>query len=99
MFPALTAPAPLARNMDRKPNSQTELGSEEDPNRAKATPEGQVRVPFLEETAAGKVVTLALATDFPRAVLSQELHSAGPSSENTLQRIFPLIVSPETHGG
>lgn len=40
-------------------------GSGEESNGTKATPEGQVRVPFLEETAAGKVVTLALATVFP----------------------------------
>lgn len=46
----------------------------------------------------GTAVTLALETDFPRAVLSQKLHCAGPSPENTLQRVFPFIVNPEPHG-
>lgn len=74
-------------------------GSGEDPTRGKSTPEGQVRVPVLEEAAAGKVMTLALDTGFPGAVLSQELHGTGLSPENTLQRLFPLIVNPEPYGG
>lgn len=45
-----------------------------------------------------KTVTLALEAGFPWAVLSQELHSAGPSPENSLQRVFPFIVYPEPHG-
>lgn len=61
----------------------------------KITPEGQVRVPFLEEAAAGKAMTLALDIGFPVTVLSQELYSTRLSPENALQRLFPLIVMPE----
>lgn len=67
----------------------------------KSALEGQVRVFFFfffEESKMGTAVTLALETDFPRAVLSQKLHCAGPSPENTLQRVFPFIVNPEPHG-
>lgn len=49
----------------------------------KSALEGQVRVVFFfffEESKMGTAVTLALETDFPRAVLSQKLHSAGHSS-------------------
>lgn len=74
-------------------------GSGEDPTRGKSTPEGQVRVPVLEEAAAGKVMTLALDTGLPGAVLSQERHSTGLSPENTLRHLFPLIVNPEPCSG
>lgn len=67
----------------------------------KSALEGQVRVVFFfffEESKMGTAVTLALETDFPRAVLSQKLHSAGPSPENSLQYVFPFIVNPEPNG-
>ncbi|CAH7150400.1 AABR07073021.1 [Phodopus roborovskii] len=62
-------------------------GSGKDRTRDKTTPEGQVRVPFLEEAAEGKAMTLALNI------------ARGPSLENTLQRLFPLIVNPEPYSG
>lgn len=68
-------------------------GSGEDPTRDKSTPKGQVRVPFLEEAASGKAMTLALDIGFPGAAFSQELHSTGLSPENALQRLFLLIVA------
>ena len=66
----------------------------------KSALEVQVRVVFFffEESKMGTAVTLALETDFPRAVLSQKLHSAGPCPENSLQRVFPFIVNPEPNG-
>lgn len=39
-------------------------GSGKDRTRDKTTPEGQVRVPFLGEAAAGKAMTLALDIGF-----------------------------------
>lgn len=72
--------------------------SGEDPTGAKAALEGQVRAAFLEEAEAGKAVTLALETGFPRAALSRELHAAGPSPENSLQCVFPFLVNPKPHG-
>uniref|UniRef100_A0A2K5MBI8 Uncharacterized protein n=1 Tax=Cercocebus atys TaxID=9531 RepID=A0A2K5MBI8_CERAT len=74
------------------------LGSGKDPTEAKAAPEGQVRVPFLEEAGAGKAVTLALATGFPGAVLSQELQTSR-HLQKTVQGVFPFIVNPEPHRG
>ncbi|OWK06818.1 hypothetical protein Celaphus_00012098 [Cervus elaphus hippelaphus] len=66
-------------------------GSREHPMGYKSALEGQ-------ESKMGTAVTLALETDFPRAVLSQKLHSAGPSPENSLQYVFPFIVNPEPNG-
>lgn len=73
-------------------------GSGEDSTGAKATLKGQVCIAFLEEAEMSTTMALALETGFPWAVLPQELHSAGPSPENSLQRAFPLIVYPEPHG-
>lgn len=73
-------------------------GSGEDSTGAKATLKGQVCIAFLEEAEMSRTMALALETGFPWAVLPQELHSAGPSPENSLQRAFPLIVYPEPHG-
>nr|EAL24219.1 hypothetical gene supported by BC025338 [Homo sapiens] len=70
-------------------------GSGKDPTEAKAAPEGQVRVPFLEEAGARKAVTLALATGFPGAVLSQELHSAG-HLQKTVFRVYFLLSSTQS---
>uniref|UniRef100_A0AC11EB63 Uncharacterized protein n=1 Tax=Ovis aries TaxID=9940 RepID=A0AC11EB63_SHEEP len=98
------------RNLDPRRRGPTAKlsppGWREHPMGYKSALEGQVRVVvfffffffFFEESRMGTAVTLALETDFPRAVLSQKLHCAGPSPENPLQRVFPFIVNPEPHG-
>lgn len=64
-FPSFDRSCPTCVEYAQEAQQPSSVGPGEDPNGDKATPEGQVRVPFLEETAAGKVLTLALATLFP----------------------------------